>query len=138
MSSCYTLQVSAWCSEGRCESVPTKKRTAREVYSKRSLCLFEIEHSLLVLNFSCYYHAKCSYNNIKIGKHFVIHLHHSHLVQLTNTSPTNTLLMLLCTTKNEFGYILKCAYLRARPFCFLLFAMNTTKLSNPNMTKSLD
>ena len=75
---------------------------------------------------------------IKIGKHFVIHSHHNHLVQLTNTSPTNTLLMLLCTTKNEFGYILKCAYLRARPFCFLLFAMNTTKLSNPNMRKSLD
>lgn len=58
----YTITVSAWCSEGRCESVPAKKRTAREVYSKRSLCLFEIEHSLLVLNFSCYYHAKCSYN----------------------------------------------------------------------------
>ena len=56
---------------------------------------------------------------IKMGKHFVIHSHHNHLVQLTNTSPTNTLVMLLCTTKNEFGYILKCAYLRASPFCFL-------------------
>ncbi|KAK2555544.1 Tyrosine-protein phosphatase Lar-like [Acropora cervicornis] len=31
----YTITVSAWCSEGRCESVPSKKRTAREVYSKR-------------------------------------------------------------------------------------------------------
>ncbi|XP_068724767.1 uncharacterized protein [Montipora capricornis] len=29
----YTITVSAWCSEGRCESVPTKKRTAREVYT---------------------------------------------------------------------------------------------------------
>ncbi|XP_068694893.1 uncharacterized protein [Montipora foliosa] len=29
----YTVTVSAWCSEGRCESVPTKKRTAREVYN---------------------------------------------------------------------------------------------------------
>ncbi|XP_068694892.1 uncharacterized protein [Montipora foliosa] len=29
----YTVTVSAWCSEGRCESVPTKKRTAREVYT---------------------------------------------------------------------------------------------------------
>ena len=46
--------------------------------------------------------------------------------------------MLLCTTKNEFGYILICAYLHARPFFFLLFAMNTTKLSNPNVRKSLD
>ncbi|XP_073242775.1 uncharacterized protein [Porites lutea] len=29
----YTITVSAWCSEGRCESVPAKKRTAREVYN---------------------------------------------------------------------------------------------------------
>ncbi|XP_029211813.2 uncharacterized protein LOC114975773 isoform X3 [Acropora millepora] len=29
----YTITVSAWCSEGRCESVPSKKRTAREVYT---------------------------------------------------------------------------------------------------------
>ncbi|XP_074620364.1 uncharacterized protein LOC141879126 isoform X2 [Acropora palmata] len=29
----YTITVSAWCSEGRCESVPSKKRTAREVYN---------------------------------------------------------------------------------------------------------
>ncbi|XP_027041829.1 uncharacterized protein LOC113669947 [Pocillopora damicornis] len=29
----YSITVSAWCSEGRCESVPTKKRTGREVYN---------------------------------------------------------------------------------------------------------
>ncbi|RMX47552.1 hypothetical protein pdam_00019073 [Pocillopora damicornis] len=32
----YSITVSAWCSEGRCESVPTKKRTGREVYTKGS------------------------------------------------------------------------------------------------------
>ncbi|KXJ13636.1 Usherin [Exaiptasia diaphana] len=30
----YVVTVSAWTSEGRCESLPAKKRTAREIYRK--------------------------------------------------------------------------------------------------------
>ncbi|XP_078381872.1 uncharacterized protein LOC144664607 isoform X2 [Oculina patagonica] len=39
----YTVTVSAWCSEGRCESVPTKKRTAREVYTPTRKPLYPYE-----------------------------------------------------------------------------------------------
>lgn len=39
----YTVTVSAWCSEGRCESVPAKKRTAREVYTPTRKPLYPYE-----------------------------------------------------------------------------------------------
>ncbi|XP_066020855.1 uncharacterized protein [Pocillopora verrucosa] len=39
----YSITVSAWCSEGRCESVPTKKRTGREVYTPTRKPLYPFE-----------------------------------------------------------------------------------------------
>ncbi|KAM7447165.1 hypothetical protein ABFA07_004601 [Porites harrisoni] len=43
----YTITVSAWCSEGRCESVPAKKRTAREVYTPTRKPLYPYETKTL-------------------------------------------------------------------------------------------
>ncbi|XP_032229657.2 uncharacterized protein LOC116613146 isoform X2 [Nematostella vectensis] len=38
----YTITVSAWTSEGRCESLPARKRTAREIYRKTKDCSAKI------------------------------------------------------------------------------------------------
>lgn len=43
----YSITVSAWCSEGRCESVPTKKRTGREVYTPTRKPLYPFEKKTL-------------------------------------------------------------------------------------------